>query len=230
MGVPVIIRDGNDKIYRTEQVGSTKAENDQADENDKRIEERMREIEEELRHITPTIDTNRSSLLELVGQKRGVVELWYRVGERLRPLYDEIEVPNENKKWLYRAFFEHSGELDPSRAGPSVRNLDRPEQSHFCFCCMLAEFPWEFARTTIWTNWAHFFDLKTTKSDSRIIRWLQAKQEEMKIKGGQQDWLRSFAKGITEAFRKKDTGVFTDDQINKRLDEIYNETVNIQTI
>ena len=133
MGVPVIIRDGNDKIYRTEQVGSTKAENDQADENDKRIEERMREIEEELRHITPTIDTNKPSLLELVGQKRGVVELWYRVGERLLPLYNEIEVPNENKKWLYRAFFEHSGELDPSRNGPSVRNLDRPEQSHFCF-------------------------------------------------------------------------------------------------
>ena len=88
MGVPVIIRDGNDKIYRTEQVGSTKAENDQADENDKRIEERMREIEEELRHITPTIDTNKPSLLELVGQKRGVVELWYRVGERLLPLYN----------------------------------------------------------------------------------------------------------------------------------------------
>ena len=94
---------------------------------------------------------------------------------------------------------------------------------------MLAEFPWEFARTTIWTNWAHFFDLKTTKSDHRIISWLQTKQEEMKIKEGQQDWLRSFAKGITEAFRKKDTRVFTDDQINKRLDEIYNETVNTQT-
>ncbi len=229
MGIPVIIHDKGDKIYRTEQIGSTKDENIKAEENDKKIEERMRKIEEELSHIKPTIDTNKPSLLELVGQKRGVVELWYRVGERLRPLYDEIDVTNENKKWLYRAFFEHAGRLDPSRDGPSIRNLDRPETSHFAFCCMLAEFPWEFAKTTIWTNWAHFFDLKTTKSDHRIINWLQKKQATLEIKDGQQGWLRSFAKGITEAFKKKDTGVFTDEQLKERLDDIYKETADTGT-
>jgi hypothetical protein len=51
----------------------------------------------------------------------------------------------------------------------------------------------------------------------------------MQIREGQQDWLRSFAKGITEDFKKKDTGVFTDDQLNERLDKIYNETVETET-
>lgn len=228
MAVPVILRDGKDKIFRSEgQIVLNADERAQAEENDRMIEEKMRDIEEEMENTKPETDKKKNNLLELVNQKRGVVELWWNVGTRLKPFIDEFEISIENKKWLYRAAFDHAGRMDPTRDKPAERNLNRPESSHFSYCCMIAQFPWNFAKSTIWTNWCHFFDLQSTKNDHRIIEWLHTKQSDENIQG-EMHWLRSFAKGITEAFRNKDTGVLSDDELNERLERIYNEATQTE--
>ena len=193
---------------------------DQLEVVDEKIEKKMREVEAAMKSQKPTMNTKKKSLLDLKGSD-GVVELWFRVGEILRPFVEELEVSVQNKKWVYRAIFDHAGELKPGEQ-LSVRAKSRPLNSYFSYMCMLAEFEWGFVKSMIWTHWVELFDGELFTKDHRIIEWLKTKQDKPKS----QEWLRPLTKNIRNSslLKKKETGVFTEDEMYEKLDKIFEET------
>tara|TARA_Y100000590_G_scaffold429827_2_gene542797 strand:- start:463 stop:1176 length:714 start_codon:yes stop_codon:yes gene_type:complete len=227
MAIPVKIKDEDDDghiddVYKNEFGITTKSENAKADENDKLIEAKMREIEKAMKSQKPTLDAapkDAKSLIELQNRD-GVIELWYNVGKMLRDFIDSLDVSVQNAKWIFRALYDHRGELgvnlDLSR---DLRN--NPGESHFAYCYRLGGFEWELAKSMIWTHWSEFFDGPLFKRDPRIIDWIKTKQD--KPKG--QDWLRPLTKKIRNKLKKKRTDIaFSNEELIELLDKIFDET------
>jgi len=196
------------KVFKTKRLltGELRQESEKLD---KIIEKKMRELEEEMQS---------SGILSLKGKKGKVLKLWYEVGRRLDFVMDTSIVTAEDREFVWRAFYDHAGELAP---GPlSERARRNPETSHFSYCYKLGQFPWEFVESAgDWTSWSEFFDRSETKNDPRIIGWLGNKAREIN-KSGMQNWLRPLTKAIHTEFEKKDTTVFTRDELFVKLENL----------
>jgi hypothetical protein len=191
------------------------------------IEDKMREIEKAMKskkstwdgkHFVDAPPPGAKYLIDL--GKEGIVELWFHVGKMLRDFVESLDVSPQNKKWIYRAMYDHRGELGAHLT--LSRDLKRnPGESHFAYCFRLGGFEWEMANKMIWTHWCEFFDGPLFKNDRRIIDWIKTKQDEPKP----QKWLRPLTKKIRRKLKKKVTDVaFTDDQLTELLDKIFEET------
>lgn len=203
--------DGKDavvKVFKTKRILTSDLRK-QAEKFDHFLAGKMKEIEKDLEN---------SGCLALKGKKGKVLKLWHELGKRLGFIMDTSIVPAEDREFVWRAIYDHAGELAP---GPiSKRVLRNPETSHFSYCYKLARFPWEFVESAgDWTSWSEFFDRSETKNDARIINWLGTKAKEIK-KTGWQNWLRPLTKKIHNEFEKKDTTVFSDDELFKILEKL----------
>ena len=197
------------KVYRSDKFALTEEAQKQAQKLDEFLAEVMAEIGKE---------AQKKKLLSLKG-KSGALELWYFVGKKLHFVdKPEIVLP-EDKKYIWRALYDHAGELAP---GPLTKRVLRdPATSHFSYCYLISRFPWEFVKMAgDWTSWSEFFDRKETKNDPRIIQWIGSKTKERNIKS-RQNWLRPLTKAIHKEFAKKDTAFFQEKELYKRLDEIF---------
>jgi hypothetical protein len=188
----------------------------QAENLDKVIEKKMRGIEKELKN---------SGYLALKGKKGKVHKLYHEVGKHLDFVMDTSLISAEDREFVWRALYDHAGELAP---GPlSERARRNPETSHFSYCYKLAQFSWEFVESAgDWTSWSEFFDRSETKNDPRIIEWLGNKAKEIN-KAGRQGWLRPLTKAIHREFEKKDTTVFSRQELSERLERLLSENLNI---
>lgn len=197
------------KIYKSERLVTREAK-EQAEKLDEFIEKKMREIGEHVKKAG------------LIGseKRKGKLELWYEVGKGLSFVMDTTIVPAEDRKYVWRALYDHAGPLAP---GPlSVRAKERPETSHFKYCWQLAQYPWEFVESAgNWGAWIAFFDSLVIRNDDRIIDWLKTKQKY--AAGNKQDWLRNLNRAIRREFKGCDTSVFSDQELNDRLEKIFNE-------
>lgn len=197
------------KVFKTKRL-LTGELREQAGRFDEVLSKKMKEIEEEMKT---------TELLKLKGKKGEVIKLWYELGKRLGFVMDTAIVPTEDKEFVWRALYDHAGSLAPGRI---TKRAERdPETSHFSYCYMLSKFPWEFVETAgDWTSWSEFFDRKETKNDHRIIEWLGKKAEESSFKS-RQNWLRPLTKAIHKQFEKKDTTVFTNEELFEILEKIF---------
>jgi hypothetical protein len=204
------------KIYRSESGRFvTEKEKVKAEGFDRFLEQKIQNIEQEI---------NQSGLLSLKGQKGKVHRLWYEVGKRLDFVDDNRIVNPEDKKFVWRAIYDHVKNLHD---GPvPERALRNPETSHFAYCYYLSKFPWQFVEMAgDWTSWSEFFDRKETKDDPRIIELLGERANLSNI-SGRQDWLRPLTKAIHKAFWGKDTKIFSREELNNRIESIYQELHN----
>jgi len=197
------------KVFKTKRL-LTGELREQAERLDEFLSKKIKEIEKEVRSI---------GLLKLKGKKGEVIKLWYEVGKQLEFVMDTSIVPAEDREFMWRALYDHAGSLAP---GPVTKRAERePETSHFSYCYMLSRFPWEFVvMAGDWTSWSEFFDRKETKKDRRIIEWLGKKAEESSFKS-RQNWLRPLTKAIHKQFEKKDTTVFSNEELFKILDKVF---------
>jgi len=188
------------KVYKPSDLPVTNNDITQAEELDKKLEEKMKQIEKEMKKL---------GYLKFKG-RRGTVRLWYEVGKRLAPFIESSDLKTGEKKYIWRAIYDHVEELKPGE--PKVRANERPEDSHFSYCCKLADFEWDFVeKVGDWTTWYELFDSTLFKNDKRLLEWLSKKQPD--IKGSLQDWIRDL--------KKYDTKVFTDDELFEKLDKIF---------
>jgi len=199
----------NIKVYRSDKFALT----DEAQKQAQKLDESLVRIIAEIRK-----EAERRKLLNLKG-KGGALELWYFVGKKLQFVDNPEIVLPEDKKYIWRALYDHAGELAP---GPLTKRVLRdPATSHFSYCYLIAKFPWEFVKLAgDWTSWSEFFDRKETKNDPRIIKWIGSKIKERNIKS-RQNWLRPLTKAIHTEFAKKDTAFFQEKELYKRLDKIF---------
>lgn len=223
--MPVIIREKREidgktqvvKIYKTDRFLTREAK-EQAENLDRVLKRRMREIEKEMK---------KKSLIKLK-RKRGVIRLWYEVGKRLSFINDTSTVPSEDQKHVWRALYDHAGDLIP---GPGRSRAEHYERNHFRYCALLAQFDWHFVNAAgNWRSWVEFFDSEKIREDPRIIEWLQQRSTEKPTKdweeftkGARQRWFRKLTKAIRQSFRRKDTSVLSPSELFSKLDEVFSE-------
>jgi hypothetical protein len=197
------------KVFKTRRL-LTGELREQAEKLDGFLKEKLKGIENEMKE---------NGLLNLKGKRGDVLKLWYEVGKRLEFVMDTSTVTAEDREFVWRAIYDHAGSLAP---GPVTKRAERePETSHFSYCHMLSRFPWEFVDVAgDWTSWSEFFDRKETKNDRRIIEWLGKKARESNFKS-RQNWLRPLTKAIHREFEKKDTTVFSDEELFEILDKVF---------
>jgi len=199
------------RVFKTKRL-LTGGLREQAERLDEFFSKKLREIEEEMKS---------AGFLKLKGKKGEVVRLWYEVGKRLEFVMDTSVVAAEDREFVWRAIYDHAGKLVPGAL--TERAKRDPETSHFSYCYKLAQFPWEFVDAAgDWTSWSEFFDRKETKNDPRIIEWLGKKAKESNV-SGRQNWLRPLTKAIHKEFEKKDTTVFSTNDLYKRLEKVFLE-------
>jgi len=201
------------KVYRTVPGKLvTEEEKKKAEEFDRFLSKKMKEIEQEMKDY---------GLLSLKGKKGKVLKLWYEVGKRLEFVMDTSVVAAEDREFVWRAIYDHAGELAPGFL--TKRVIRDPETSHFAYCYKLSRFSREFVEMAgDWTSWSEFFDRKETKNDPRIIEWLGKKARESNI-SGRQNWLRSLTKRIHEKFKNTDTTVYSSEELCETLDKIFED-------
>jgi len=197
------------KVYKTKRLLTGELRK-QAEELDEILSKKMKKIEKEMKD---------SGLIHLKRKRGEVLKLWYEVGKRLEFVMDTSSVRAEDREFVWRALYDHTKELAP---GPlTKRAIREPDTSHFSYCYKISRFPWEFVEMAgDWTSWSEFFDRKETKNDYRIIEWLGLKAKEHNVKS-RQNWLRPLTKAIHKEFDKKDTTVFSDDELYERLNGIF---------
>lgn len=195
------------KVYKSDRPVTREAR-EQAEKLDRFLQKKMSEIGRKMKE---------RGLLAKKG-KPGVLQLWYQVGKHLDFVMDPSIVPVEDRKYVWRALYDHAG---PLHEGPiPVRVQRSPKTSHFRYCYLLAsKFDWEFVRSAgNWTAWVEFFDSPVIHQDERIIEWLGSKQKH--VTGSRQDWVRELTKAIRNRLKNKDTSVFTDEELHERLEDI----------
>jgi len=197
------------KIFKTKRL-LTGELREQAEKLNGFLSKKLKEIESELKE---------TGLLNLKRKRGDVLKLWYEIGKRLEFVMDTSIVTAEDREFVWRAIYDHAGSLAP---GPVTKRAERePETSHFSYCYMLSRFPWEFVEMAgDWTSWSEFFDRKETKNDQRIIEWLGKKAKESNFKS-RQNWLRPLTKAIHREFEKKDTTVFSNEELFEILDKVF---------
>lgn len=199
------------KVYKTESGKLiTKKEKEKAEKFDEFLKEKVKQIEQKMK------DTK---LLNLKGKRGRVLKLWYEVGKELEFVMDTSIVAAEDRKFVWRAIYDHAEKL--ARGPLPVRVKRSPETSLFSYCYKVSRFTWEFVKNAgDWTSWSTFLDRKETRNDSRIIEWLGKKEKEDTILN-RQNWLRPITKAIHGEFKNKDTTVFSDEELYEKLDKIF---------
>jgi hypothetical protein len=212
------------KIYKSEsQRPLTKSAKDQAQKLDDLIGTRMQHIESEMRTL---------KLLELKGH-RGVLRLWYEVGKRLSFVESTDLVSNEDRKYIWRALYDHAGELAPVNPRPdqaAIAQYRRAEnvRNHFRYCYLIAT---KFSDIDFvesvgdWSSWIDLLDSPTIQHDERILEWIASKQPGPLRHSTRKDWLRKIINGIRREFpaagAMTDTTVLDDDELKQRLETMY---------
>lgn len=224
--MPVIVRETREidgklqtvKIYRTDRLLTREAK-EQAEKLDLLLQEKMKEIETAI---------TKKNLLRLKGT-RGVVKLWYEVGKSLSFANDPNTVLLEDQKYIWRAIYDHAGNLIP---GPGRSRAEHYERNHFRYCSLLANFDWDFVKAAgNWRSWVEFFDSEKIREDPRIIEWLQKRSSEQPnqewkefAEGAKPSMFRRLTKAIRQDLKDKETSVFSSSELFSKLDNIFNET------
>ena len=99
------------KVFKTKRL-LTGELREQAEKLDEFLSKKMREIEEEMKS---------TGFLKLKGKKGEVLKLWYEVGKRLDFVMDTSVVSAEDREFVWRAIYDHAGELAPGPFGTSKK-------------------------------------------------------------------------------------------------------------
>ena len=154
--------------------------------------------------------------LHSLKNKAGVITLWYFVGEGLRFVDNPKIVHPSDKKYIWRALWQHAGDLAPgemkSRAGTG--------RDHFFYCYRLALFEKEFVLSAgNWREWQEFFD-SAILGDRTVLEWFERKIPEFKTLGIK-NWLRGFIKVVNNEFQNIDLSFLSEIEISTKLDRVF---------
>ncbi|MDP2886204.1 MAG: hypothetical protein Q8P51_14410 [Ignavibacteria bacterium] len=160
-------------------------------------------------------DAKAHDLLRLKN-KPGVIELWYYVGEGLKFVDDPQIVHPSDRRYIWRALWQHAGDLAPgemkSRAGTN--------RDHFLYCYRLARYDKGFVLAAgNWREWQDFFDSPILSNNS-VLDWFEKKISviaNLKIK----NWLRPFIKLVRNEYQNIDMSFLSDAEISNKLEKAF---------
>jgi hypothetical protein len=201
----------NVKFYLSDKRGLTQEEKERAEKLDQYIESA-------LKNITNLCRSN--GLLALKG-KSGVIALWHFVGQRIAEFVDDVHIVlPEDRKYIWRALWDHSGELAPGEKENRSRKAGS-FRDHWHYCYMISRYSLgQVTKAGNWRAWVEFLDSPWTRNDERIPEWISRKMSNPPC----QNWLRKFTPSVRNALRNVHTSVLTQEELDQRLDKLWAET------
>ena len=191
----------NTKVYKSDKLALTDSARKQAEKLDGYLSKHLNEVEKEARS---------NGLLEFKG-KDGALKLWYFIGTKLQFIDDPDIVPPEDKKYIWRAIWDHAGELAPGE----MNTRSGTHRDHFLYCYRVAKFEWNLVdRGGNWRAWVEFLDSPKINSDDRILDWVGGKMKKIKEK----NWIRVLNRSLRQALKNKDTSFLKKDELYELLE------------
>lgn len=192
-------------IYKSSKTILTTQDIKDADEFDKRLVMKIKEIENIL------IEHN---ALSVKNKKKDPLQVWHLIGGQINQFLktNHIEKEDEHIFWdsLYgRSSIVHSG--NPSSKISHTRN-------DFKTSTILAKYPLEMLRKVgSWALWREILVYKILLTDERIFKWVI---NELIKHPRTRDAARPFLKSIAARFKKIDTSVLSNNELLRKLEEI----------
>lgn len=201
----------NVKVYKSTTLVTPEAQR-RADDLDLTLQRKMEQIQSDMRD---------RGLLDLRGQP-GVLELWYQVGKALS-FVQELEIePADDRIYVWRALYDHAGELTPSDPGERASRLVR---NHFRQCYQLGQLEWVFVKEAgTWSAWKDFLENRRVHEDDRIVRWLVQKSNKPPSSPVKR-WLRKLTRAVNARFLTRDSTVLSEDELMAELEQVYLEVM-----
>lgn len=192
------------KVYRSDKLAVTEEVQKQAQKLDQFIVKTAAEIRDEAR---------KKRLLNLKG-KSGALELWYFIGGKLQFVDNPEIVLPEDKKYIWRALWDHAGELAPGK----MNSRSGTHRDHFLYCYKIAKFDEDDVKKGgNWRAWVEFFDSPKIHSDERILDWIGEKMKTINKK----NWVRVLNRNIRQSLKDKDTSFYTKAELYSLLEKVW---------
>ncbi|OIO49988.1 MAG: hypothetical protein AUJ39_00010 [Parcubacteria group bacterium CG1_02_42_13] len=194
------------KVYRSDKFAVTEETQKQAERLDEFLSKTLAEIRKE---------AGQKKLLKLKG-KSGALDLWYFIGKKLQFVDDPKLIPPEDKKYVWRALWDHAGELAPGE----MNSRSGTHRDHFLYCYRIAKFDkGDVERGGNWRAWVEFLDSPKIHSDERILDWIGAKMKTINKK----NWVRILNRNVRQVLKDKDTSFYTKGELYALLEKVWND-------
>jgi hypothetical protein len=194
----------NTKVYKSDKLALTSSARKQAEELDGFLSGHLGKVEK---------DARSKGLLELKG-KDGALGLWYFLGTKLKFVDDPETVLPEDKKYVWRAIWDHAGKLAPGE----INSRSGTHRDHFLYCYKVAKFDWSLVeRGGKWRAWVEFLDSPKINGDERILDWVGRKMLQIK----ERNWIRVLNRGLRQALKSKDTSFLNKDELYELLEKVW---------
>lgn len=192
----------NTKVYKSDKLALTDSAKKQAEKLDEFLSKYLKEVEKEARS---------KGLLELKG-KDGALELWYFLGTKLKFVDNSEIVLPEDKKYIWRAIWDHAGDLAPDE----MNTRSGTHRDHFLYCYRVAKFEWSLVeRGGKWRAWVEFLDSPKINTDVRILDWVGGRMAQVREK----NWIRVLNRSLRQALKSKDTSFLKKDELYQLLEK-----------
>lgn len=200
------------KVYKSLGFTVTREGEEKAEKLDKLIKAKVKKIKRDVR---------KRNLLKLK-KRKGVLDLWYLVGKHLQFIDETDLISQEERKFIWEAVWYHVEKIFPELIPGKQKKRRGTARDHFRICYELGRFPREVVeKGGIWSEWMEFFDAKTISEDGRILIWVLKKVGSEKLG---KYWLKGFYRSLKKHFSGKITTVFTEKELNKKLESTWRES------
>lgn len=136
----------------------------------------------------------------------------YYLGKFFGSLLDKYDIQYSERRKFWDELKLIVDKNAPKRA--DGRNARR---SFYEQCYILSTYPIKAVRKLSWRHWQDWLDRKIAYGDKRFFDWLIQYPEKIK----QDEW-REFLKALNDYLKKKETGVFSDEELFKIYDSLMN--------
>jgi len=192
------------KVYRSDKFGVTEEAQKQAEKLDEFLSSTLAKIRAEVKQ---------KNLLKLKG-KSGALDLWYFVGEKLQFIDDPKMVPPEDKKYVWRALWDHAADIAPGE----MNSRSGTHRDHFLYCYKIAKFDKnDVKQGGNWRAWVEFLDSPKIHGDERILEWIGEKMKTITKK----NWVRVLNRNIRQTLKYKDTSFYTKKELYEVLERVW---------
>jgi len=196
------------KVYKSASLIITKEDESKADELDKLIQKKVKEIQ---------YKAIKKGLMKLK-KKKGVLELWYLVGKILQFIDNDQLLKSEDRQFVWEAIWYHFEKIAPKLIPGNQKKRRGTYRDHFLQCYKLGKLSWDVVKNSgNWSDWMEFFD-STTNEDKRIFDWIQKKVKKENLKDY---WLKRFYRLLKQKFSRKVTEVFSDKELHEELELLW---------
>lgn len=143
-------------------------------------------------------------------QYNDTLDYKYYMGKELSHFIDTEKIPDRE-----RIYFWNEIDTFVSKNHPKNRSEKR---NFYEYCYLIYTFGFDIAHSLTWRQWNDILDRKKIRADNRIFFWINQKKSNKRLSR----YWRDFVITLNMYIEKKDTSVFTDEELFAIYDSLLN--------